>query len=74
VRNHSLFLAACNVFEVAKGGQLDAEAARRMLERAALSTGLSGTEIRRTIESAWSRTEPRRPRSEYRIGAGGVGR
>jgi hypothetical protein len=60
-RNHSLFRAACNVFEAALGGQLDAEAARRSLEHAALSIGLSATEIRRTLDSAYRRAEPRAP-------------
>jgi len=60
-RNDTLFRSAAAVFSVALGGELDIEAARRSLEHAALSTGLDGLEIRRTLDSARRAATPRRP-------------
>lgn len=62
-RNNALHEAACNVFELVGGGQIDGQEAHELLTSAALSTGLPAHEVAKTIESAMKRVayKPRVP-------------
>lgn len=56
-RNHTLFGAACKVFEIVNSGALDMQTARHKLTAAATATGLEMHEIETTIRSAEQRTQ-----------------
>jgi predicted PhzF superfamily epimerase YddE/YHI9 len=58
-RNHTLYVAACNVFEFVKGGHADEVASRAELKRIAGAIGLEDREIRATVDSAWQHVGPR---------------
>lgn len=60
-RNQTLFKAACKVFEAVKGGHIEEAHAWVHLETAAQRAGLGRTEIDKTLESAWDRTDERHP-------------
>ncbi|WP_436528295.1 bifunctional DNA primase/polymerase [Actinoplanes sp. HUAS TT8] len=61
-RNNTLHLAAFRMGQLAATGRVDEAATRRELTAAALQTGLSLVEARRTIDSGWraGRARPRR--------------
>jgi hypothetical protein len=63
-RNDQLNTSAFRIFGIVKGGHLDETLARLRLERAALHVGLSGEEIRGTLDSAWRAAEPRHPEQD----------
>ena len=60
-RNHTLFQAACNIFEAVKGGHLDEGVARSHLESVGQRIGLDRGEVDAGLRSAWERTEARHP-------------
>ncbi|WRO41620.1 putative toxin [Mycobacterium canetti] len=53
-RNDTLNRVAFTIFRLAKAGHVDADVARRDLERVAASIGLPDGEIRATLRSAWN--------------------
>jgi hypothetical protein len=61
-RNATLFEHAVYVYEVVKGGHLDRDLADLRLNQAAARVGLGSGETQLTLESAWSRAEPRDPK------------
>ena len=62
-RNATLFSAACNLFELVRGGSLEESRVRDHLTYAATATGLDAEEIGATLDSAAARaTKARGPR------------
>jgi hypothetical protein len=58
-RNDTLHAVACNVFEFVKAGHVEQAAAVAELERIASAIGLTDSEIRDTLRSAWNKVAPR---------------
>lgn len=58
-RNHQLNLSAFKIAQLVGGGQIDEHEARECLAAAAQACGLSETEIRKTIASAFSKGKMR---------------
>jgi len=60
-RNHTLFGAACKVYEAVKGGHIEEQVATGHLEAVALRVGLDRHEVDASLASAWDRTGERHP-------------
>jgi hypothetical protein len=58
-RNHTLFKATCNLFELVKAGALQKDPVSKALTDVARATELDEKEIDATLSSAWKRVEAR---------------
>ncbi|MGH3554074.1 MAG: hypothetical protein ACRDT5_16110 [Mycobacterium sp.] len=68
-RNDSLARVAFRLFELAKGGHIDAARAADEMRRLSAASGLPDSEIEATLRSAWSRTAPKHPPAATGISA-----